>query len=128
MTNDNPLENLEFFDSFSVDDPFEDVAEDPNANVKPDILNGEDYDPLNEEEAEPAAIQPSNPLLGKLLDVQSELESLDPACEKLPALLGNWTDGQFHILINKKKAAITAIVAKQKGKGTAENSHSASQE
>jgi len=54
MTNDNPLENLEFFDSFSVDDPFEDVAEDPNANVKPDILNGEDYDPLNEEEAEPA--------------------------------------------------------------------------
>jgi len=54
MTNDNPLENLEFFDSFSVDDPFEDAPEDPNANVKPDILNGEDYDPLNEEEAEPA--------------------------------------------------------------------------
>lgn len=50
MTNDNPLENLEFFDSFSVDDPFEDAAEDPNANVKPDILNGEDYDPLAEEE------------------------------------------------------------------------------
>ena len=49
MTNDNPLENLEFFDSFSVDDPFEDAAEDPNANVKPDILNGEDYDPLAEE-------------------------------------------------------------------------------
>lgn len=49
MTNDNPLENLEFFDSFSVDDPFEDAPEDPNANVKPDILNGEDYDPLAEE-------------------------------------------------------------------------------
>lgn len=56
MTNDNPLENLEFFDSFSVDDPFEDAPEDPNANVKPDILNGEDYDPLTEE-AEPEGSQ-----------------------------------------------------------------------
>lgn len=54
MTNDNPLENLEFFDSFSVDDPFEDAPEDPNANVKPDILNGEDFDPLADEEVEPA--------------------------------------------------------------------------
>lgn len=53
MTNDNPLENLEFFDSFSVDDPFEDAPEDPNANVKPDILNGQDFDPLADEEAEP---------------------------------------------------------------------------
>ena len=50
MTNDNPLENLEFFDSFSVDDPFEDAPENPNANVKPDILNGEEFDPLNDEE------------------------------------------------------------------------------
>lgn len=58
MTNDNPLENLEFFDSFSVDDPFEGAPEDPNANVKPDILNGEDYDPLTEE-AEPEGSQDS---------------------------------------------------------------------
>lgn len=53
MTNDNPLENLEFFDSFSVDDPFEDAPEDPNANVKPDILNGEEYDPLADDSEEP---------------------------------------------------------------------------
>ena len=53
MTNDNPLENLEFFDSFSVDDPLDlddNTPQDPNANVKPDILGGEDFDPLAEEE------------------------------------------------------------------------------
>lgn len=60
MPNDNPLENLEFFDSFSVDDPFEDAPENPNANVKPDILNGENYDPLAEESEDP--IDPKDPL------------------------------------------------------------------
>jgi len=42
MTPNSSLENLEFFDSFSVDDPIDlDTAvEDPNANIKPDILGG----------------------------------------------------------------------------------------
>jgi hypothetical protein len=85
-----------------------------------------------EEEAAPAtertpAQPPANALLGTLVDVQSELESLDSKCDKLPDT-ANLTDGQFHMLIRKKQAAIAAIVAKQKGKATAENSHSASQE
>lgn len=49
-TNDNPLENLEFFETFSVDDPIDEIQFDPNQNVKPDILSGENFDPLNEEE------------------------------------------------------------------------------
>lgn len=51
-TNDNPLENLEFFETFSVDDPIEDIQFDPNKNVKPDILSGEEFDPLADEEEE----------------------------------------------------------------------------
>jgi len=53
MPIDSSLENLEFFDSFSVDDPLDlddNTPQDPNANVKPDILGGEDFDPLAEEE------------------------------------------------------------------------------
>jgi len=53
MPIDSSLENLEFFDSFSVDDPLDlddTTPQDPNANVKPDILGGEDFDPLAEEE------------------------------------------------------------------------------
>jgi len=46
-TNDNPLENLEFFETFSVDDPIEDIQFDPNKNVKPDILSGEKFNPLD---------------------------------------------------------------------------------
>lgn len=48
-TNDNPLENLEFFETFSVDDPIEDIQFDPNKNVKPDILSGEKFNPLDSE-------------------------------------------------------------------------------
>jgi hypothetical protein len=53
MPIDSSLENLEFFDSFSVDDPLDlddNTPQDPNANVKPDILGGEDFDPIAEEE------------------------------------------------------------------------------
>ena len=59
MTTNSPLENLEFFDSFSVDDPLDldTTTEDPNANIKPDILGGEDFDPLEEDE-NPEPIDP----------------------------------------------------------------------
>jgi hypothetical protein len=62
MTTNSPLENLEFFDSFSVDDPLDldTTTEDPNANIKPDILGGEDFDPLEEDE-NPEPIDPPKP-------------------------------------------------------------------
>ena len=62
MTTNSPLENLEFFDSFSVDDPLDldNPTPDPNANIKPDILGGEDFDPLDEEEEEPALPKPKD--------------------------------------------------------------------
>lgn len=55
MSDENKLENLEFFESFMDSDPLEDVAsDDPNANVAPDILQGEEFDPLkNTEEQTP---------------------------------------------------------------------------
>lgn len=62
MTTNSPLENLEFFDSFSVDDPLDldNPTPDPNANIKPDFLGGEDFDPLDEEEEEPALPKPKD--------------------------------------------------------------------
>jgi hypothetical protein len=51
-TNENPLENLEFFETFSADDPIESIEFDPNENIKPDILNGEEFDPTAEPEEE----------------------------------------------------------------------------
>jgi len=56
MSTENKLENLEFFESFMDTDPLEDFDgltddnSDPNANIAPDILNGEDFDPLKDEE------------------------------------------------------------------------------
>jgi hypothetical protein len=53
MSTENKLENLEFFESFMDNDPLDgldDLTPDPNKNIAPDILNGEDFDPLNEEE------------------------------------------------------------------------------
>ena len=62
MTPNSSLENLEFFDSFSVDDPLDldTTTEDPNAHIKPDILGGEDFDPLEEDE-NPEPIDPPKP-------------------------------------------------------------------
>ena len=57
MSTENKLENLEFFESFMDTDPLEDFNDltddnsDPNANIAPDILNGEEFDPLKEEES-----------------------------------------------------------------------------
>jgi len=49
MSDENKLENLEFFESFMDSDPLEDVAsDDPNANVAPDILQGEEFNPLKD--------------------------------------------------------------------------------
>jgi hypothetical protein len=53
MSTENKLENLEFFESFMDTDPLdglEDTTPDPNKNIAPDILNGEDFDPLEDEE------------------------------------------------------------------------------
>lgn len=63
MTTNSPLENLEFFDSFSVDDPLDldTPIEDPNANIKPDILGGEEFDPLEDDDDSPAPIDPPKP-------------------------------------------------------------------
>jgi len=54
-TNENPLENLEFFDTFSSDDPIDSIESyDPNKNIAPDILSGEQpiKDPVLEPEDE----------------------------------------------------------------------------
>jgi len=52
MSEENKLENLEFFESFMDSDPLEDeLNPDPNANVAPDILSGEEFDPLAEEDS-----------------------------------------------------------------------------
>jgi len=63
-TNENPLENLEFFETFSSDDPIDvNPQYDPNKNIAPDILapDGSIKDPIldpepddEEEEDEPA--------------------------------------------------------------------------
>jgi hypothetical protein len=53
MSTENKLENLEFFESFMDTDPLdglEDTTPDPNKNIAPDILNGEDFEPLDDEE------------------------------------------------------------------------------
>ena len=59
MTTNSTLENLEFFDSFSVDDPLDldTPTTDPHANVKPDILGGEEFDPL-EDDTDPPTPKP----------------------------------------------------------------------
>lgn len=54
MSDENKLANLEFFDTFGSDEPIDSLADlgddtpDPNQNIAPDILNGEDFDPLKE--------------------------------------------------------------------------------
>lgn len=55
MSEENKLENLEFFESFmDTTDPLDDdLSSDPNANIAPDILSGEEFDPLEEEEETP---------------------------------------------------------------------------
>jgi hypothetical protein len=79
-TNENPLENLEFFETFSSDDPIDAAPQyDPNKNVAPDILgaDGKIKDPIlepddeeEEEEENPTPVPapkstpkpPANPL------------------------------------------------------------------
>jgi len=55
MSTDNKLESLEFFESFMDNDPLDDsdgLTPDPNENIKPDILNGEDFDPLEDTDSD----------------------------------------------------------------------------
>ena len=54
-TNENPLENLEFFESFSSDDPIDvNPQYDPNKNIAADILapDGTIKDPILDPEPE----------------------------------------------------------------------------
>ena len=69
MPNDEvKLDNLEFFESFlDSDDPIDDIVDDPNRNIAPDILSGKDFDPIeDEDEDEPAPnpkpIDPIDPI------------------------------------------------------------------
>jgi hypothetical protein len=64
--NNNPnddqlgLDNLEFFENFSTDDPLADPQFDPNANLAPDILGGDKMDledddlPMKNKQSDPA--------------------------------------------------------------------------
>lgn len=57
-TNENPLENLEFFESFSSDDPIDvNPQYDPNKNIAPDILapDGTIKDPILDPELDEEA-------------------------------------------------------------------------
>jgi dihydroneopterin aldolase len=77
MPIDSSLENLEFFDSFSVDDPLDlddNTPQDPNANVKPDILGGEDFDPLADEEEEDDLPNPPVPKAPEPVEEEEEEE------------------------------------------------------
>lgn len=77
MPIDSSLENLEFFDSFSVDDPLDledNTPQDPNANVKPDILGGEDFDPLADEEEEDDLPSPTAPKAPEPVEEEEEEE------------------------------------------------------
>jgi len=52
MSNNDKLENLEFFDSFLDTDPIDSdpINFDPDKNIAPDILSGEKFEPLKDEE------------------------------------------------------------------------------
>jgi hypothetical protein len=79
MTPNSSLENLEFFDSFSVDDPLDldTPVEDPNANIKPDILGGEEFDPLEEEEEDTPPTPPTPPKTPAPAPAEEEEEEID---------------------------------------------------
>lgn len=64
-------------------------------------------------EVEPVQAQPINPLLGTLLDLQSELESINPNCDKLPKGVEGFQDSQLNIWCNKKRTCIKEAMAKQ---------------
>jgi len=65
ITNDNPLESLEFLDLLSADDPIDSPAYDPNKNIAPDILSGQPLTPtddvLDDEEEEDETPTPPAP-------------------------------------------------------------------
>ena len=63
MSNNDKLENLEFFDSFLDTDPIDSdpINYDPNQNLAPDILNGEKFDPLKGEEDDDLPDLPKDP-------------------------------------------------------------------
>ena len=79
MTPNSSLENLEFFDSFSVDDPLDldTPVEDPNANIKPDILGGEEFDPLEDEDLDNPPAPPTPPKTPAPAPAEEEEEEID---------------------------------------------------
>lgn len=65
MSTENKLENLEFFESFMDTDPLDnldDLTPDPNKNIAPDILNGEDFDPLADDDSDDDNLDDDLPL------------------------------------------------------------------
>lgn len=92
-TNDNPLENLEFFETFSSDDPIDvNPQYDPNKNIAPDILapDGSIKDPIldpepnddEEEEEEDDDNTPAPPVKKPApapLDEEEEEDDEEPA-------------------------------------------------
>jgi hypothetical protein len=86
-TNANPLENLEFFEMFSNDDPLETPSYDPNKNIAADILGNPDaiQDPIldpaddNPEPPAPNLSPAQDPIQDPLEDDANEDDSdLEP--------------------------------------------------
>jgi hypothetical protein len=89
-TNDNPLENLEFFETFSSDDPIDvNPQYDPNKNIAPDIMapDGSIKDPIldpelddeEEEDADDSTPTPAPPVKKATPPPLDEEEDDEPA-------------------------------------------------
>ena len=85
-TNENPLENLEFFESFSSDDPIDAAPQyDPNKNIAPDIMapDGTIKDPILDPEPEEDEDEDDDdlPNLPNQTSKQKTAPSVDPLDE-----------------------------------------------
>ena len=89
MTKENSLDSLEFFNSFSVDDPLDldpdtPPGDDPS-KFAPDILNGADFDPLKDEDEEEdlddSKDDAPNPPTPEPTDDDEEEEEEEPSLE-----------------------------------------------
>jgi len=83
-TNENPLENLEFFETFSSDDPIDAAPQyDPNKNIAPDIMapDGTIKDPILDPEPEEDKDDDDLPELSTQTSKQKTAPSVDPLDE-----------------------------------------------
>ena len=83
ITNDNPLESLEFLDLLSGEDPIDSPAYDPNKNIAPDILSGKPLTPpddnLDDEDEDDDASSSSNEPPAPAQKTQSQPPADEPA-------------------------------------------------